>query len=439
MRRTRIAYAKSTGVAPAPVVRKHRPDYLIVLFMGLLMLLGLVVMYAIGPQRANVMNVSHGTDFYTSTYFFVKQAMSLVVAIAAFCALALCPTDILKKYAKQILYVGFGSCVLLFLAGNVLHIHAIAQESLGAYRWFNFGPLGGFQPAEFLKFAILLFLAGFLARRMSQGLINDVDKTLIPAGAMYVLAMLFVVVIQKDMGTGLTLSCVVMSMFMVGGISRKIGARALLVALALGVVMIAIAPHRIARIVTFVEGDKSGGEITDSNYQIQNAKIAIGSGGLFGLGIGNSVQASGYLPEATNDSVFAIMGEIFGFVGLVVVLALFTALLMRLLRVSNHLPDTWMRLVAAGVAGWLASHVIINVAAMLGVFPLTGITLPLLSFGGTSMVFIAGALGLVFQLSRYTTHQDLSKERMTAYEGLGGRRGIGRTRYAGARGAQSAR
>jgi cell division protein FtsW len=125
------------------------------------------------------------------------------------------------------------------------------------------------------------------------------------------------------------------------------------------------------------------------------------------------------------------MGESFWFIGLTIILLVFTALLLRLLKVTERLPDLWMKLVVAGVFGWLASHVILNVAAMIGVFPLTGITLPLLSFGGTSMIFIAGALGLAFQLSRYTVHGSTHKE--TNYENIGSRRGVGRTRYAGRR------
>jgi cell division protein FtsW len=109
---------------------------------------------------------------------------------------------------------------------------------------------------------------------------------------------------------------------------------------------------------------------------------------------------------------------------------------MRILKTTDRLPDPWLKLVAAGAFGWLASHVILNVAAMIGVFPLTGITLPLLSFGGTSMIFIAATLGLVFQLSRYTVHGSLNKE--AQYENLGSRRGIGRTRYASRRGSTRA-
>ena len=186
------------------------------------------------------------------------------------------------------------------------------------------------------------------------------------------------------------------------------------------------------RIAAFFAGD-SAVNSQDTGYHIKNAKIAIGTGGLFGVGIGNSVQATGYLPEAINDSVFAIMGETFGFIGLIIILALFTALLMRLLVIADRLPDMWMKLVVIGVFGWLAAHIFLNIAAMIGVAPLTGITLPLLSFGGTSMVFIAGALGLVFQLSAYTDHNVQSKQERD-YESTGSRRRVGRSRYAGRRG-----
>ena len=410
------------------VVRRHKPDYQIVLYMGLLMMLGLIIMYAIGPQRANVLNNAYDTNYYTSTYFFVKQTISLLLALGTFVALALIPYTFIKQYAGKIMVAGLIACALLFLTGNLMHA-GIAQCSLGACRWFELGPLGSLQPAELLKFGLLVFIAGFLGIRVKQGLVNDIHKTLIPLGVLLGVASLFIIVIQKDMGTGISMVAIIAAMMVVSGVSKKVGLALLGVAFLLGVVMIIIAPHRIERVVTFFGGDSSAsGDVTDSNYHITHAKIAIGSGGLLGVGIGNSVQATGYLPEAINDSVFAIMGETFGFVGLTVILALFTALLMRLLKITDHLTDIWMKLAVAGVFGWLAAHVILNVGAMVGVIPLTGITLPLLSFGGTSMIFIAGALGLAFQLSRYTIHGSVNKEK--DYENLSSRRGLGGTRHA---------
>lgn len=431
MQPARQAVGRVRSVARKAVSRKHRPDYQIILYMGLLMLLGLVIMYAIGPQRANVLNNAYGTD-YTSMYFFMKQGISLLLALAAFATIALVPFTWLQKYASKILMIGFIACGVLFLVGNVFHIEAIAQCSLGACRWFELGPLGSLQPAEILKFGMLVFAAGFLSMRMRQGLINDLHRTLIPLGSVMLLAIIIVIGIQKDMGTGIALISIVAAMVMVSGIAKRVGLMLLGAALLVGVMMIVIAPHRIARVATFFSGDSVRTEENkDANYHIDHAKIAIGSGGFTGVGIGNSVQATGYLPEAINDSVFAIMGETFGFVGLTVILVIFTALLMRLLRTADHLPDNWMRLAVVGVFGWLGSHVILNVAAMIGVFPLTGITLPLLSFGGTSMIFTACALGLAFQLSRYTVHRAVSKEE--TYENSSSRRGLGRPRYASRR------
>jgi cell division protein FtsW len=414
------------------ITRRHRPDYQIVLYMGLLMLLGLIIMYAIGPQRANVLNNAYGTDYYTSIYFFVKQATSLLLALASFVLLAVVPYKKIQKHAGKIVVAGLIACALLFLVGNVFH-SGLAQCSLGACRWFNLGTLGSIQPAELLKFGLLVFTAGFLGMRAKQGLVNDLHRTLIPLGVLVLVATFFVIGVQKDMGTGIAMFAIIASIMMVSGVSKKVGAALLGLAVVLGVVMIIVAPHRIERVMTFLQGDSSSDQLgtDDDSYHITHAKIAIGSGGLIGVGIGNSVQATGYLPEAINDSVFAIMGETFGFVGLTVILLLFTALLMRLLKVSDHLPDMWMKLAVAGVFGWLAAHVILNVAAMIGVFPLTGITLPLLSFGGTSMIFIAGALGLAFQLSRYTIHGSVNKE--NNYENIGSRRGVGRTRYSSRR------
>lgn len=409
-----------------PIVanRRHRPDYQIILFMGLLMMLGLIVMYAIGPQRANVLNNAYGTDYYTSSYFFIKQTISLVTALAAFSLLAFVPYQWLRRHAKGILMAGFIACGVLAVTGWAGGL-GIAQCSLGACRWFDLGPLS-FQPAELLKFGILLFGAGFLGLRARQGLINSVDRTLVPLSVIILAAVVVVIGIQKDMGTGIALLAIVAAMLVAAGLrARTIGLAALGLIALMGLLVV-IAPHRVDRITTFLKGDSAN--LTDSSsYHIVHAKIAIGSGGLLGVGIGNSVQATGYLPEAINDSVFAIMGETFGFVGLVVIILLFTGLLLRLITIADHLEDMRLKLIVVGIFGWLGAHVILNIAAMIGIFPLTGITLPLLSFGGTSMIFIAAALGLAFQLSRYTNFT--SRARELQYEDSRSGRGIGRSRH----------
>ncbi len=421
--------------ARSVVQRQHRPDHQIILFVGLLMLLGLILMYAIGPQRANVLNSLHATSNYTDTYFVIKQFVSLALAIGAFALLAAVPFTFMKQYAERLVWLGLGLCALLYVTGNLLHISQIAQCSLGACRWFELGPLGSFQPAELLKFALLLYVARFLGMRHQQGAINDTQRTVWPVASIALVSLFFVVVLQKDLGTGLAIASIIMAMIIASGMRWKIIAKIAGGAVVLGILTVLLFPHRVERVVTFFQGDNStAADAEDANYHIKNAKIALGTGGLTGLGIGNSVQATGYLPEAINDSVFAIIGETFGFIGTMVVLVLFTALLLRLLSISDHLVDMPMRLAVAGIWGWLASHVVLNVASMTGVFPLTGITLPLLSFGGTSIVFISAALGLAFQLSRYTAHSPVTikesgNENTRSRRGIRGARLSGRRRY----------
>lgn len=419
------------AVEKSPVVRRHRPYYQILLFTGLLLLLGLVVMYALGPQRANVLNSNMGTN-YSDTFFFNKQLISVIISVVAFSACTIIPYKLFTdKYAKMLFLGGLIACVLLFVSGAILHL-PFASETNGAYRWFYLGGFGSFQPSELLKFGVLVFIGGFLGMRAKQKKINDVQNTLVPLAIMVGSALFAVVVLQKDLGTGISLTAIVLSMLAVAGLSGKMFAKVIGVLFVAMVALIVMAPHRMERVMTFVQGDNNShiaGE--DDNYHIKQARIAIGSGGLYGLGIGNSVQASGYLPEAINDSIFAIMGETFGFIGLVSILALFTALLLSIMKAASRLADMRLRLILAGVFGWVGSHVVLNVAAMTGLAPLTGIPLPLLSYGGTSMLFIAAALGLAFQLSGYTAHKPLTEEGDGYGKDFGSRRRVGRTRYAG--------
>ena len=411
----------------AEVVRKHRPDYLIALYTALLMLIGLVVIYAIGPQRANVLNNAIGSN-YSDSYFFIKQTISLALAVVAFCIMAVFPFRLVTKHATAVLVAGLVACAILFIASKAGL--SIAEQVNGASRWFKLGILGTLQPAEILKFGVLLYLAVFLGAKMKLGKVNDWKETLLPVAIVTAISLLFIVVIQKDLGTGIALTSIVVTMLFVAGLSKKIGMYMGIAILVGGALLIFTAPHRIDRVLTYLQGDNSSTS-DPSSYHIQHAKIAIGSGGLTGVGIGNSIQATGYLPEAINDSVFAVLGETFGFIGLVVLMGIFVALLLRMLRVLDHLIDQRLKLLVAGVFGWFGAHVILNIAAMIGIFPLTGITLPLLSFGGTSMIFITAALGLVFQLSGYTVHSSRLKE--ATHENSSSGRRVGRTRYASRR------
>jgi len=172
--------------------------------------------------------------------------------------------------------------------------------------------------------------------------------------------------------------------------------------------LISAVPYRRERLMTFLHPTAN---CQSTGYQACQALISVGSGGLIGLGLGRSVQAYGYLPEAANDSIFAIYAEKFGFIGVTILLALFVALFARLKTIAVRAPNNFSRFFVVGVMAWLSIQSFINIGAMIGLLPLKGITLPFVSYGGTSVVFIMAAMGVVFQISRYTSYVNESDGR----------------------------
>lgn len=398
-------------------MRKHKSERLIAVLTFVLLAVGLVVIFAIGPQRANFMNSAYGTD-YSTNYFFIHQLLSVALSVAAFILAFKLPYETLRKYSKILVFIGLGLCAVLALLALVGS--SLASCQLGGCRWFNLGVLGGFQPAEFLKLGLVLYLAQLAATKKAEGKLETRDF-LQPYAIISIAALIFIVILQKDLGTGIAMVAIILSILYMSGIKMKYFLAALGIVAAAGVVSIITSPHRMERIFTF-----SGEGSSDDTYHIENAEMAIGTGGLFGVGIGNSVQATGYLPESINDSVFAVMGETFGFIGLAAIVAVFTVLLSRVLKVANN-SSLERRLVAVGVFAWVGMQMIVNIAAMTGLVPLTGITLPLLSYGGTSMMFVSFSLGLILQLSCYTGREVINED-------ISSRRGLRGSYYAGRRG-----
>lgn len=398
------------------VIRKHKSD-LVVLFSALgLMAVGLIVIYAIGPMRANVLNNTYGTD-YDSDFFFVGQLRSVGLSlIAFFAAFKWIPYKYIKKFAKPLMIIA------LILSG-LLWVLAMAHSSLvkcelGECRWFNIGGLS-FQPAELLKLAMVIYMADFLARKREEGVVGQWQEFWLPLIIVCGLSLFLVVIAQGDLGTGVALIAIIFGTLLVSGLSAKQYLIMLAIVLGLAVGSVITSTHRMERVTAWLT-TLTGGESTDSTYHIDNAMLAIGTGGMFGVGVGNSVQATGYLPESINDSVFAIMGETFGFVGLFIIIAIFGAMLLRMLKVAEGTTESNERILVVGVFSWMLAQVVVNIMAMTSLVPVTGITLPLLSYGGTSMIFIAFAIGLVLQLSCYTSREVIRNEDISSRRRLGG-------------------
>ena len=240
-------------------------------------------------------------------------------------------------------------------------------------------------------------------------------------------SLFLIVVSQKDLGSAVPLGVIALMILFVAGIKIWKIMIMFAVILALGVGMILSSPHRRERLFTFTgKGDAT------TDYHIENALITVGSGGFLGVGIGNNVQTAGYLPESITDSMFAVVSEMWGFVGAVAVIGLYVHLFMEILKVANTSENLYFRLVTMGVFAWLFSQVAVNISAMIALIPLTGITLPLLSKGGTSLLITCFGLGLVINISRFTARTEISDDerneeiknnlRMSRNSRLGGRR-----------------
>lgn len=218
-------------------------------------------------------------------------------------------------------------------------------------------------------------------------------------------SLFLIVVSQKDLGSAVPLGVIALTILFVAGIKIWKIMIMFAIILALGVGMILSSPHRRERLFTFTgKGDAT------TDYHIENALITVGSGGFLGVGIGNNVQTAGYLPESITDSMFAVVSEMWGFVGAVAVIGLYVHLFMEILKVANTSENLYFRLVTMGVFAWMFSQVAVNISAMIALIPLTGITLPLLSKGGTSLLITCFGLGLVINISRFTSRTEISDD-----------------------------
>lgn len=388
--------------------RRHRPDYLLLLLTVALSAIGIIVVFSISPAIA----VEKGVD--GNTYVF-KQIFAVLLGLAIFGVAAAVP---LEKWAKM-----YKPLLGLAAVATLLALAMPVNADYPAHRWIRVAGFS-FQSVEMLKFAGIMWLAGFLSWRIKNGLMTDQNKTLKPLSFVFIGMAVVVAGLQSDFGSFMVMVAMMGVMSFVAGLPVKkllIGAAVLAV---LGTILISAMPYRRERLTAFMHPD-----CLNSGYQACQALIAVGSGGMIGLGLGRSVQAYGYLPEAENDSIFAIYAEKFGFVGVTVLLGLFAAFFTRIKKVAEKAPDDFSRLVVVGILVWLSCQTIINIGAMVGLLPLKGITLPLVSYGGSSVLMVMAALGVVFQVSRHTLYSIPESEQISSggarsYENSSNRRRV---------------
>ena len=353
-------------------------DYTFLLLTIVLTIIGLVMLLSASTPAANI-------KFGKSYYFFIRQFIFTLMGVVFMYAISFIDYHTYKKYANVGILIGI---VLLIL---VLIPH-IGIERNGSRRWISLG-ITDFQPTELVKFLIALFFASSISERR-----YDITKFdgLMKYG-LWILAIVGPIMLETHLSGAIVISGIAICLLIIGGANMKyvcLGGAALLGG---GTAVALLIPSRAARLISFLHpfDDPQG-----KGYQIIQSLYAIGSGGVFGRGLGQSMQKYSYLPEPYNDFIFSIVSEELGFVGAVFIILLFAGLIIRGIKIALEAPDAFGMLLTAGIMSQIAIQTILNIAVVTSSVPNTGVTLPFFSYGGTAMMMLLMEMGVVLNISR---------------------------------------
>jgi len=355
--------------------RGPRLDYPLMITVGALVAIGLMMVYST--------TFDWGYQQYgDAAYFLVRQGLWLLLGVGAL--LVMMRIDYSAWHRLSIPLMG-GALVVL------IAVLLLGQERFGAQRSL----LGGsVQPSELVKLIVVIYIADWLSSKGEK--IREVGYGLIPF-AVLIGAIAGLIVLQPDFGTAAVIVVVAGIMFFLAGADVKQILVGLVVSSGTFLLLVANSPHAQARIQSYLDALNDPAQ---ASYHVRQAMIALGSGGLFGVGPGASRQKFGYLPVPHTDSIFAVLGEELGLIGALIVIGLFAFLAYRGLRIALHAPDVFGTLMATGVTCWITVEALVNVAVMTGMLPLTGLPLPFISYGGSALVSLMAAIGLLQSIAR---------------------------------------
>lgn len=361
--------------------KSSKPDYLLAFVVILLCFFGLVMV-----SSASI--VSSQERFGNNYYYVSHQLISLVVGLILMAAAYF----IDYRFWKKISLTAFLATIVLLLA---VFFPVIGKEFGGAHRWIG---IGGFlfQPTEIVKLTFVIYLASWLEKRGK--VIKNFSVGFLPF--VVLMAVLgFLIMSQPDLGTLTVIVGTGVIVFFIAG-ARKyhlaIGGVAVVILLA---ILIKIAPYRLQRFLVFLNPSE---QTLGAAYHINQALLAVGSGGMWGLGFGQSKQKYLYLPQAYSDSIFAIIAEELGFIRAILVIFAFVFFGFRGYKIARNAPDNFAMFLAAGITTWIIVQAFINIGAMLNLLPLTGVPLPFISYGGSSLVITLTAIGILLNISKYS-------------------------------------
>jgi cell division protein FtsW len=357
-------------------------DYYIILGITVLLLsLGLVMVLSTG----SVFDLSQGDSPYQD---FLKQLAGVAVGLPLMWVLSRSHPKVFRTAAYPLLGISL-------LGLGLTMIHSVSEPLNGAARWINIGPIE-VQPSEIAKLAFVLWGADLLARKEKLGLLKDWRHMLIPLlpGASL---LIMLVMVGDDLGTTFILLIIFLTLLWVVGTPGRIYSTLLILMALVMLLLIVTASYRLQRLTDFYHPT---GSPTGPNQQAIQGRIALGRGGLFGVGLGGSTEKWGWLPESTSDFIFAIIGEELGLVGTLCVVTMYGGLAFAGLRVARRTSDTFTRLAAASITAWIVMQAMVNIGAVIGVLPITGVPLPLVSAGLSSLLSTMVALGMLMAFAR---------------------------------------
>jgi cell division protein FtsW len=363
--------------------KKSTPDFLLIILTFSLLAIGLIMVYSASAIWAEY-------KFHDSFFFAKRQLLFASAGVIAMFFIMNIDYWTWRDWSKVLIIVCFLLLVLVLIPG-------IGMVRNGSRSWIGVGAFS-IQPSEFMKLAMIAFLAKYLSENQKN--ITSFKRGLLPALTLVFFAF-GMIMLQPDLGTGTVMVGTCIAMIFVAGarISHFIGLGIL--GLAGFAALVLSAPYRIKRITSFLNPweDPLG-----SGFQIIQSLYAIGPGGLFGLGLGQSRQKFFYLPEPQTDFIFAILAEELGFIGGSLVLLLFSLLLWRGVRIALGAPDLYGSFLAIGIISMVAIQVMINIGVVTGLMPVTGITLPFLSYGGSSLTLMLMAIGVLLNISKHAKY-----------------------------------
>ncbi len=347
----------------------------------LLLLLGLLMSFS-----ASIVDAAQDGDAFGT---FRRQALWTAIAVPAFAIATRFPRQHLRTLSWPLMFVALGLLVLVIVPG-------VGETRFGATRWLGVGGFV-FQPSEIAKLALLLWLADVLERkRPADGSLHRTEHLLIPAvPALVVLAVL--VMLQPDLGTTVLLALIVAALLFVEGLKLRVMLGGLFAGVAAVTVLVLVAPYRVARIRGWLYAEEYA---QAEGFQLVQSWVALGSGGVFGLGLGSSRGKWNFVPNPETDFVFAIIGEEIGLVGAIGLIVLFLTLLLLGLHTAFTAAPGYDRTLAFAITAWVVGQAFVNVGTVIGLLPITGVTLPLVSAGGSSLLVTMVALGLLINVAR---------------------------------------